>query len=134
RSVDNIIYSEAVETDAEELAEIMRPDDKAEVTALGFTPLSALKDSLSRSRYAYAARHDGQLLGIVGVGDVSVIGNRGCIWLLTSIHAEKMAAKRALVRTAPRVIASFMEEYDVLFNYVDVRYQRALRWLKHIGF
>lgn len=127
-------YDDMRYEDIFDLAANMRADDIAEVEALGNTPEAALKHAYAHSKFAYVARKDGLVLGAFGVGDSSILGNVGCAWMLTTEAAEMYAARRELVKTAPAVVLSFLEHYDILLNYVDARYERALRWLRFLGF
>jgi len=85
---------------------------------------AAEKSSVSRSVY-----YDGRLVGVFGVVPMHDIYNTGIPWLLTTGNFA-----RPLLKATHKVIAILLEEFDVLENYIDARYEKSLRWAKWAGF
>lgn len=123
--------------DAEELALSMRAADAAEVLASGgYRPLEALQASLSWTRRhggeAWAAIIDGQVAALFGVARPSLLSTRAVPWLLTG----ELAGRYPLVlwRGSKVVAADWLERFGHLEQYVDARYEQALRWARRLGF
>lgn len=121
---------------AEALAPRMRPAEVAEVVAAGgYSPLEALLESLQHSGVAFAALFDGEVACMWGVAHVrrSVTAGRvGAVWLLTSDLVEKHP--KAFWRGCKAEILRLFGDYDVLFNAIDARHEKALRWAWRLGF
>ena len=122
----------ATEDDARELAPLLRPEDRAEVLALGLDPVDGLLQSLAAAREAWTWCDDGRLICMAGVAPLSLIGSTGVPWLLGSplvaIH------RRAFMVETRRTLAHWLTMFDVLRNVVDARYDAAIRWLSWLGF
>ena len=58
--------------------------------------------------------------------------NVGIPWLLGSDQLTKH--KLEFYKKSVEYLNTFMDEYNVLFNYVDKRNWQAIRWLKGLGF
>ena len=123
--------------DIAELSRTMRPDDAREVLAShGLSPRRALELSVDSSTEAWATRIDGDLVAIWGVTEVptdAMISPRvGSCWMLTSAAVErhKVGFWRACRATLPLLL----ERWDLLFNAIDARHTRAVRWGKRLGF
>lgn len=116
------------------IAPLMRAADREEVERLGHTAEKAIAQSFADSDAVWLCTIGGAPACLIGVGTVSIMGNVGAPWFLTTDVMETPAAKRALLKWSPRFVADFLGKYDNLVNYVDARYFRALRWLKWLGF
>lgn len=117
---------------AEALAPLMRAEDAAELAAsLGVGPLQGLLASLDASCAARAVLFDGEVAALCGVADTDVQGV-GCVWALTGRAVERHP--RAFVRLSRAAVAEYLTRYEVLFNFIDARYGRALRWVRALGF
>lgn len=120
---------------AAELAAVMRPEDLAECQAAGYaTGLEALAAGIEGSTASWAVYFGGELGCVLGVdAEYSTPEKPGAlIWALTGKVVER--APIAFVRTSKHLVTELLEKHRVLFNLVDVRYQRALRWLEALGF
>lgn len=117
--------------DAAELAVAMREADRAEVgAATGWDPLEALRRGLEDSAECWTLRIDGDLVGMYGVVD---LGSRvGIGWLLTGDAIEDHA--RAFWQVCKRELPELLERWDVLYNAIDCRHTKALRWAERLGF
>lgn len=120
---------------AEALAPVLRPEDADELFALGLDPGAHLREAVATSELALAVIFDGEVAMLVGLGQqwVSPEGRRtSCVWALSGPGVEKH--KKAFLRTSRAVLAQLLERSEVLWNFVDVRYAAALRWVKWMGF
>lgn len=120
--------------EALKLAPLLRAADREEVERLGSTAEKAIAQSFGESDYVWLASIGDAPACLIGVGTVSIMGNVGAPWFLTTDVMETTAAKRALLKFSPVFVTDFLHKYDNLVNYVDARYFRALRWLKWLGF
>lgn len=75
---------------------------------------------------------DGEPVALFGVAPVSLLAGKGSPWLLSTERVFEYP--RVLVRESRRYLSRMRAEYPHLFNYVDARNDRSIRWLKHIGF
>lgn len=74
----------------------------------------------------------GEPIAVFGVAPVSLLGGRGCPWMLGTDGLLRHS--RELVRETRGVVDAWGLRYDQLFNFVDARNVRAIAWLKHLGF
>ena len=56
----------------------------------------------------------------------------GVAWLLSS--DELFNYKKEFIKQSPEWVAQMGKGYKYLFNYVDVRNDKSIKWLKHLGF
>lgn len=123
----------ATRSDAVSLAPRLRQSDKDEMmAAYGVEPMPALLESLKVSDLdmCWAAHLDGDVQVMFGVND---IGNAtGGIWMLgtDAIYTHR----RNFMRHCLQYLQLMHERYPYLTNFVDVRHQAALRWMRKLGF
>lgn len=119
-----------------QLAHNMHPDDVAEVRdGCGLTPAQALIQACRSTRYPLAYVDEGVVIAMLGCGEhTSLIGERrvGIPWMLASRQITSYG--KPLVKSGRELTKFWSEDYDILQNYVDVRHERACRWLKAIGY
>lgn len=131
-----VTFEVATVEHAEELARVMRDEDRAECKALRIAPVRAITTSLARSREAFAMLFDGEVAAVFGVVPVqrsTFVGpERGQAWALTGVAVSRYP--KTFFYWSRRVVAALLERYGVLANMVDARYAAALRWLKRLGF
>jgi hypothetical protein len=123
----------SVVSDAQFIARHMRPEDVREVEASsGSTPEQALLAGLYHSDVCLTL-HGEEPIAMMGVG-ASANPMIGAIWMLSTPALEKHAVEflRANKRTA--VLDNFHRLYPVLWNHVDERNTKHLRWLRWLGF
>lgn len=116
------------------MAPLLREADRLEVQRAGYTVEKAIEDSFARSDEVWIAELDGKPACLLGVGLVSILGNVGAPWFLSTDIMDCWSAKRALLTYSPEYISLFLDRYDMLVNYVDAKYAKALRWLEWLGF
>jgi hypothetical protein len=115
-----------------ELAHHLRAEDADEGRrSHGLEPLEFIRHAVTGSPVALAGLLGGRVACITGVGHTNAHGE-ACVWLLTGdvISAEP----RAFLRACRPALAKFLEVCPVLFNAIDARYPRAVRWAAWLGF
>ena len=125
----------AIMIDSIFMAPKMRSVDKEEVYASNAQkPLAALLsafDVKGSRNYSVIGTEEEYIVGMFGSVPTDLEG-WGCAWLLAS--EELFKYKREFIKQSPQWIAEMGKGYTHLFNYVDVRNQKSIIWLKHLGF
>lgn len=124
----------ATRRDAVKLGLSLRDADAAEVRALGMTPLEATFMSWQRSDVAVTLALDpAPSSDVVAMAGLELSAKREAqAWLLTSPLVERFPM--AFHRAAKQWLAIAARYADVLWNRVDLRYARAVRYLEALGF
>lgn len=120
--------------DCKVLAPKLRDEDKTEVWAShGLEPLPALQFSFLSSEEARTIIGDNKdIIGMFGVcNDKNGIGTP---WLLMSDEIYNRSHARQFVPESKRWVNSIQERYKVLVNFVDKDNDRAIKWLRLLGF
>lgn len=110
----------------------VREHDAMEFAAMGETPASVLRSALSVSHHAYTAWVGEEVMCIFGIADMSVLGGRGCPWLVGSDLIDKH--RRWFLSRCKEALPIISQSYSHLENCVDARNVRAIRWLRWLGF
>lgn len=119
--------------DAERLAPRLRKADINEVAAASLlTPLEALEQGVKHSLVSWTCTIDDEIVCMLGVTPVSILNGIGCPWLLGSDLIDKHAG--AFIKTSAAYIPRMLEAFPHLFNLVDARNKKSIRWLKRAGF
>ena len=119
--------------DIDFIANYMRKADRDEVIAVvGKVDMRALL-----ARCVHASSHcwvasDGEPVAIFGVAPQTP--GVGSPWLIGTDALVEPAMQLALVRDVRWYIAQWLTLYPRLENFVDVRNERSVRWLEHVGF
>lgn len=122
----------ATQEHADIMAPLMSAQDRAEIEAAGFTPRDALRYSMEGSVVADTALIDGVPAAMWGICPRSIVGERALLWMLGT-PAVQRNAKALLVLS--RYFADWAQErYPVLECLIDSRHDKALRWVKWLGF
>lgn len=115
------------------LVENLRAEDRAELVTSGLEPMWAFSTSIELSHEAWTALDDGEPIAMWGLLAESIIGSPvGYPWLLTTYGVERHRLR--FIRENRRWLASVLTRYPRLEVGVDAKYQRALTWLRHLGF
>jgi hypothetical protein len=75
---------------------------------------------------------DGEPISVFGVAPVSMLNGIGSPWFLSTDRAYQYP--RTLVVEGRRYLSQMRKTYATLTNYVDVRNDKSIRWLKRMGF
>lgn len=125
----------AILKDALYLAPRIRKDDRAEIKASNnSSPLEALVFPFTEP--------SGKIFSIIGTKDEGVIGmfgvakckepEYGVVWMLSS---EKLFQHtKQFIKECPVWINEMGKGYKYLYNFVDKRNWKALKWLQYLGF
>jgi len=103
--------------DVEMIAPLLRAEDAREVMRLGCGPASGcIRRAIAGSRMAGVFYRDEAPLCVFGVADAL------------------SRSPRPFLRETRRWVSAWMEHYSALTNYVDADYEKAIRWLRWLGF
>ena len=120
--------------DALELAPKIRKGDRQEIMASdGVSPLEALVIPFTQQ---------GKIYSIIGKKSEGVIGmfgsvpskekGYGVVWLLSSEHLFKHT--KQFIKECPKWIDDMSKGYEHVYNFVDERNWKSLKWLQFLGF
>lgn len=127
-----LVVRSAVEGDIAPIVNAIRREDAEEVLAEG---CASVEDALARSFAASTLRvtieRDGVPVGMYGLVPDSLGGPRARVWLLGADGLAAIPVK--FVRISRLVIAEMLTAYPLLYNRVDNRYAKTIRWLKSCG-
>ena len=117
---------------AERMAPVMRKEDRAEISALGYTPVEALRASLEDSTIAETAILGDSVVAMWGVVPQTRLGHKALVWMLGTELVPKHP--RELLRGSKSFIDHVQRTYPLLECLVDTRYTKAVRWMCWLGF
>lgn len=109
-----------------------RPQDVAEMQALGTDYEAALRQSLAISTWAVTGCVDDVPVCMFGVAPGSVLGGVGIPWMLGTTEIVKH--EKAFLRRCRGIVDAMLRSYPALLNIVDERNTVAKRWLTWLGF
>jgi len=122
--------------DIEKLAATMREADKREIAAVsGRSPVEVLQEGLDISTEVWTATLNDRVLcmfGVVGERTEFIGARVGVAWLLTSELVDK--APKLFWKACQVELKNLLERWDVLYNAIDARHEKALRWATRLGF
>lgn len=117
----------------EPLAQNMRAADRREVwLSHGFSPLEALRESLSASQRAWTALIEGEPVIIWGVGPDPNDDRVGLPWMLATNGLAKGFVE--FIRQSRHQVAILGQGFQRLENYVHSENILSRRWLGWCGF
>lgn len=122
--------------DIAHIAANLRDADRREIAASRgpeVQPADAIANTVLRSSHVWiAVAGDGEPIAIFGVAPISMIDGIGSPWMLSTERVYEHP--RALVTEARRYLSAMRETYPTLYNFVDARNDKSIRWLKRLGF
>ena len=127
----NYVTKKATIQDALEVARNIRAEDKMEIEGLGHS-LGSLPFSVALSDVAVSFyNRDGDICGVAGICP-SPIPRSGIVWMICTpaLTLQPMT----FVRQARNWLAREEVNYDVLYNYTDIRNTFHHKLLKMLGF
>lgn len=128
----DIAIVEATLEHVQTIGQNMNYEDRREIEAAGISAHRALWRGWKNSLMRYAAIVDGQCAAVWGV-EGSMMGSVGIPWLVTSAKAREVSP-HIFAQIYRHEVRKMLEMYPVLVNYVDARYDGAVRMLKVAGF
>jgi hypothetical protein len=119
--------------DIERLSPRMREADRAEIWASNHsTPERSLHRGFMVSELMFSLENDGQIVAMMGLTPMDGTRDLAGVWLLGSDEIEEIAG--SFVRATRFAIYEVaLKRYPELFNFVDVRNRKSIRWLKRMG-
>jgi len=122
--------------DLEFLADNLREADKQELRALlgdDVVFFEVLSTAVMRSSHLWVgALENDQPVSIFGAAPISMLTGEASPWFLSTDEAYRYP--RTLMLEGRRYLSRMLEAYEYLYNYVDARNDRSIRWLKRMGF
>ena len=119
--------------DIAQIAGDVREADKTEILASsGEDVAAAMGFGLSRSRMCFTAVVDDDAIAMFGVAPDGE-GN-GIVWMVATNAMERLAVKKELLRASREFLPLLMQGYSRVYNVVDQRNDKAIRWLHWLGF
>jgi len=119
--------------DCKVLAPTLREEDKQEVwSSHGLTPLQALQMSFLLSEEANTIIGDNE--DIIGMFGVTNQGDIGIPWLLMSDAIYNRSHARQFIPQSREWVERVQERYKVLINFVAQTNEKAIKWLRVLGF
>ena len=125
----------AVLADVLQLAPKMRKADREEIRASnGSSPLEALVVP-----FTYEKSRNYTIIGTVNEGIMGMFGvaptkdpEYGVAWLLSSENLFKHT--KQFIKECPYWVSQMSEGYTYIYNWVDRRNWKSLKWLQYLGF
>lgn len=117
---------------AEQMAPCMSAADVAEIEAMGFTPREALIYSLQGSTVADCALLDAAPVALWGLCPRGLLGDRALLWMLGTPAVQQHA--KALLALSRYFAEWAQARYPVLECLIDSRHDKAIRWVRWLGF
>ena len=128
---DKIKVRKSVKSDAEYIATRMRHSDIQEIWASNHVePLEALRKGMEHSIYCRTIEN-GPPIAMFGICPKDILGNSATLWMLGTDALNKIKIK--FLRHNKEIINAMLDYYSYLDNYVDVRNQKSIEWLRFLG-
>ena len=121
--------------DALELAPKMRKGDRQEIMASdGATPLESLVVPFTQKNAKICTIVGTEAEGVIGMFGSSPIKEEGygIVWLLSSEDLFKHI--KQFIKECPKWVEDMSKGYDYVYNFVDERNWKSLKWLQFLGF
>jgi len=132
---DTAFVRQAILKDALELAPKIRKSDREEIRASNnSTPLKALVEAftLENSKiYSVIRTEDNSVIGMFGSAPCAD-PDYGVAWMLSSEDLFKHT--KQFIKECPHWINEMGEGYKYLYNFVDKRNWKSLKWLQYLKF
>jgi len=117
----------------EPIAANMREADVTEIWLSGHrTPHQAMQEGFEMSVKAWTIMDGDTPIGMFGVSSVSLLGDMGIPWLLSTDAMLKI--RKQFVRESISYLLEIHKLYPKLVNFVHAGNVQSLRWLTWMGF
>lgn len=111
----------------------MRDADRDELwAAYSMDPAHCLMISMMSSTRCWTGLVDGVPICMFGVVPASLVESVGRPWMIGTPAVEKF--DRIFLKHCHEVVKNMASEYKTLYNFVDLRNKKAIRWLRWLGF
>lgn len=115
------------------IADHLKKDDYREI--VGLSGRTCVRDNLLLcarcSQWARVALFDGVPVAAFGVYPTNPFAKVGCIWMLTTEATQRH--KYYTGKKSRAGIQALLQDWDVLWNYVDAGNVQTIQWLKWMG-
>jgi hypothetical protein len=129
---ENVIARDATVEDIAILKDSLRKSDINELWASHhITPEKALLTSYEKTTFCVTVEIDKEPIGMMGICPDTLIGNAACIWMLSSEKLDKV--RRAFAKHSRKYIKILLNQYPLLYNWVDARNKQSIKWLRWCG-
>lgn len=114
------------------LKDSLRLEDKIEIwSAYNQSPERSLLVSYMTSSLCWTTILNDKPIMMFGCVSHPELKDHANVWMLGS--AEIFDIKKTFVKQSKIYIAKMLEHYEVLYNWVDNRYKKTLKWLQMVG-
>lgn len=96
------------------------------------TPEECLEEGMVSSPLCWTGTVEGLPVAMFGASPACLIGGIGVPWMVGT--NELASCARPMIEMARPVVDRMLMTFGHLVNYVDARNDKAIRWLKHLGF
>lgn len=118
-----------------DLSEVLRTSDIAEIAATsGEDPAVALVASVLISDHAWVVLEHEEPICVFGCAPDPEDPNKGVVWMLGADRMDDPVVSRFILRRSRAYQRVMHRKYPVLWNYIDARNEKSLRWLEWCGF
>ena len=94
-------------------------------------PLEALRFAFENSTFCASLELDGEVIAVCGMSPDTIIGNNASIWLIATDRISEI--KLSFLRLCHFFISKMQESYSNLYNFVDAKNLRYIKWLETCG-
>jgi len=133
--MDKLKYRKTILDDIDHLVENMRQEDVDEMIASGSVPIDeTLHRALRRSSKIITAIdfETDKPVFIGGIKPYTLLSKTGAPWMLGT--TENYKYRRNLLKDVREFLKEYLETYEEIYNYVHVKNEISIRWLKALGF
>lgn len=131
-SKDGIIVRDSQLKDVLPLSNNLRQGDIDEIWASHhLRSLDALVKSYNCSLTCLTGLINEVPFSMFGCTPVEFVGTKGLIWMLAT--EELYTVRLEFLRYSRHFVDILLQDYPILFNYVDARNVKSIIWLKRIG-
>jgi len=117
------------------LAPRLREADKHELKAAsGLPPEAALRQGFGLSTACHSVVHDGQVIGMFGVGQHPHEPETGLCWGVSAPDLMTGPRKVWFIRNTPLILDLQHKDHPKLWGLIDTRNKLHMRWLEWSGF
>lgn len=130
---NDIVVRRSKLEDAKRLAPLLSKNDIHEAWAINHSkPLEALERGLDKSIFALTIENKRNIVGMLGIIPDEILGNKACIWFLASDELKDIG--RVFLSNAKGIIDILLSYYPYLYNYVHIKNDKSILWMKWCGF
>ena len=127
---EKVFVRKSVKSDIQFLADHIRIEDKREIEALGCNAFKAFE--YGHKAGSYTGLYHGVPMAMFGTYKQVLLSDNACIWMLGTRDIDNCS--REMLTITRKYIDYELNNHKELFNYVDARYKKALKWLRVLGF